>query len=69
MRPDYKTLELLVEAQEKEGAQRDALIESLNRYIEALEKNLAYKEQTIRELREKLKALLPDKRSPHEKKR
>jgi uncharacterized coiled-coil protein SlyX len=69
MRPDYKTLELLVEALEKEGAQKDALVESLNRYIEALEKTLAYKEQTIRELREKLKALLPDKRRHYEEKR
>jgi uncharacterized coiled-coil protein SlyX len=69
MRPDYKTLERLAEALEKKSAEDAALIDSLNRYIEALEQNLAFKEQTIRELRERLKGCAPDHRRNHEKKR
>jgi wobble nucleotide-excising tRNase len=69
MRPDYKTLECLIEAMEKESTGKDALIDSLNRYIEALEQNLVYKEQTIRELRERLKSHNPKQRRNHEKKR
>jgi uncharacterized coiled-coil protein SlyX len=67
MRPDYNALERLAEALEKENAGKDALIDSLNRYIEALEKKLDFKEQTIRELRERVKAFTTAQRGTYEK--
>lgn len=46
-----------------------ALIESLNRYIEALEGKAKMQEEVIKELKEHLSGLVPEKKAPLSKNR